>query len=67
MTELVKDIANASSDAEKADKTDEQRQIGLKIPEELLLKCDLAAKKLGLTRSGVIKLAIARFVEQENL
>jgi hypothetical protein len=69
MTTIEKSVKTAPSDVrtDTEEKTDETRQIGLKISEELLIKCDKAAKKLGLTRSAVIKLAVARLCEQEGI
>lgn len=45
----------------------ENLQVGLKMPAELISRCDLAAKKLGLSRSGFIKYAVSRIAEMEGI
>ena len=44
--------------------TDEQHQIGLRLPLDLLAKVDAAAKRLGLTRAGFIKMTLNNALEK---
>ena len=43
--------------------TDGQHQVGLRLPVDLLVKVDAAAKKLNLTRAGFIKMTLTNAVE----
>lgn len=43
---------------------DEQHQIGLRLPLDLLAKVDAAAKKMGLTRAGFIKMTLTSALEK---
>jgi hypothetical protein len=44
--------------------TDEQHQIGLRLPLDLLAKVDAAAKRLGLTRAGFIKMTLTNALDK---
>lgn len=61
----MKSTTNTDTECTQTAKPASQ-QIGLKMPVELLERCDVVAKKLGLTRSGFIKYAIAKAIEAEK-
>jgi len=51
---------HAETEPEESDK---MRMISLKVPENLLRRCDKMAKAKSLTRSGFIKLALSDYLE----
>lgn len=65
MKDIMKFPGNEEKESTQTAKSASQ-QIGLKIPVELLERCDVVAKKLGLNRSAFIKYAIAKAVETEG-
>lgn len=43
---------------------DGQHQVGLRLPLDLLVKVDAAAKRLGLTRAGFIKMTLTNALDK---
>lgn len=57
------DFIGGAPDALAKTGNDGQHQVGLRLPLDLLLRVDAAAKKLNLTRAGFIKMTLTNAVE----
>lgn len=61
--ETVESFIKKAPDAAAPATTDDQKQISLKMTQELLDKVDAAAKALNISRAGFIKMCLSNAVK----